>query len=414
MFFTVSKSLAMLLAFCSMLGPFSANTYMPGLGDIAREFGVSDIAAYQTLSIYLLFFAVSSLFVGAVSDSLGRRPVMIGGMLCYAAACAVCAFSPGYEVFMAGRILMGLFASCGTVLAMAITRDLYSGRQAQELTSLIAVIFALAPAFAPIIGGWLVYLYGWRSVFYFLCALSLALALCSFVFLKETHPRELRTAFHVVPMVNEYAASFKNIAFTAGVLCNGFVFMGSILFSAGAPDYVENIMQMGITDFGYLMIPVISVSVLGSVFCTKITARFGEKRTMVMQIAIMYAAGIIGVTLNYFVEPGYPVCLFAVIVFSTCMSVVRPIITVYNLDYFPENRGMAASIQQFCQTSAFAICAAFWVPVVMGSAWKYDAVLLLCAVVVSLCWLVIAKTRARCLPKEQTTIYPIAVKRAGH
>lgn len=166
MFFTVSKSLAMLLAFCSMLGPFSANTYMPGLGDIAREFGVSDIAAYQTLSIYLLFFAISSLFVGAVSDSLGRRPVMIGGMLCYAVACGVCALSPGYEVFMAGRVLMGLFASCGTVLAMAVTRDIYSGRQAQELTSLIAVIFALAPAFAPIIGGWLVYLYGWRSVFY--------------------------------------------------------------------------------------------------------------------------------------------------------------------------------------------------------------------------------------------------------
>lgn len=407
MFFMVSKSLAMLLAFCSMLGPFSASTYMPGLSDIASEFGVSAVATYQTLSIYLLFFAISSLFVGAVSDSLGRRPVMIGGMLCYAAACAVCAFSPGYEVFMIGRVLMGLFASCGTVLAMAVTRDLYNGKQAQELTSLIAVIFALAPAFAPIIGGWLVYLYGWRSVFYFLCALSLALALCSFVFLKETHPRELRTAFHVVPMVNEYAASFKNIAFTAGVLCNGFVFMGSILFSAGAPDYVENIMQMGITDFGYLMIPVISVSVLGSVFCTKITALFGEKRTMIIQIAIMYAAGIIGVALNYFVEPGYPLCLFSVLLFSPCMSVVRPIITVYNLDYFPQNRGMAASIQQFCQISAYAICAAFWVPVVMGSAWKYDAVLLLCGVMVSLCWLVIVKTRASYLPKE-TTIYPSA------
>lgn len=136
-----------------MVGPLSANTYMPGLGMIAEEFGVGEVAAYQTLSSYLICFATSSLFVGAVSDSLGRRAVMIGGLLCYAFSCAICAFSPGYETFLIGRILMGLFASTGTVLAMAVTRDLFSGRQAQELTSLIAVIFALAPALAPIIGG---------------------------------------------------------------------------------------------------------------------------------------------------------------------------------------------------------------------------------------------------------------------
>ena len=76
--------------------------------------------------------------------------------------------------------------------------------------------------------------------------------------------------------------------------------MGSILFSAGAPDYVENIMGMGVTDFGYLMIPLIGFSVTGSIFCTKITERFGEERTMKMQIAVMYVAGILGVVLNYF------------------------------------------------------------------------------------------------------------------
>ena len=83
-----------------MVGPLSANTYMPGLGMIAEEFGVGEVAAYQTLSSYLICFATSSLFVGAVSDSLGRRAVMIGGLLCYAFSCAICAFSPGYETFL--------------------------------------------------------------------------------------------------------------------------------------------------------------------------------------------------------------------------------------------------------------------------------------------------------------------------
>lgn len=245
MLFSVPKSLAFLLATCSMVGPLSANTYMPGLGMIAEEFGVGEVAAYQTLSSYLICFATSSLFVGAVSDSLGRRAVMIGGLLCYAFSCAICAFSPGYETFLIGRILMGLFASTGTVLAMAVTRDLFSGRQAQELTSLIAVIFALAPALAPIIGGWLVSLFGWRSVFYFLSTFACTMALICFFLLKETHPKELRTSFHFVPLVKQYALSMKNIAFTAGVICSGFVFMGSILFSAGAPDYVKTLWEWG-------------------------------------------------------------------------------------------------------------------------------------------------------------------------
>ena len=175
--------------------------------------------------------------------------------------------------------------------------------------------------------------------------------------------------------------------------------MGSILFSAGAPDYVENVMGMGVTDFGYLMLPLIGFSVTGSIFCTKIAARLGEVKAMWLQIALMYIAGIAGVVMNYIWHVPYPLCLFAVIVYSTAMSVIRPIMTVYNLDYFPQNRGMAASIQQFFQTSAFAICAALWVPVVMGQAWKYDAVLLFCGVMVSVTWIIVLKTRPRCLPK---------------
>lgn len=400
MLFSVPKSLAFLLAMCSMVGPLSANTYMPGLGLIAEEFGVGEVAAYQTLSSYLMCFAISSLFVGAISDSLGRRPVMIGGLCCYALSCLLCAFSSNYESFLTGRLLMGLFASTGTVLAMAVTRDLFSGRQAQELTSLIAVIFALAPALAPIVGGWLVVLFGWRSVFFFLATFALSMALVSFFLLKETLPKQRRAVFQLVPLVSTYARSFKNIAFTAGVFCNGFVFMGSILFSAGAPDYVENVMGMGVTDFGYLMIPLIGFSVTGSVFCTRIVARFGEVKTMWMQVAIMYIAGIAGVIMNYFWHVSYPICLFAVIIYSTAMSVIRPVMTVYNLDYFPQNKGMAASIQQFFQTSAFAICAALWVPIVMGDAWKYDAVLLFCGVMVSVTWVIVLKTRARCLPQD--------------
>ena len=175
--------------------------------------------------------------------------------------------------------------------------------------------------------------------------------------------------------------------------------MGSILFSAGAPDYVENIMQMGITDFGYLMIPLIGFSVTGSFLCTFLTKRFGERKTMNSQIVVMLSAGVLGVILNYCFNVSYPWCLLAAIVYSVCMSVVRPILTVYNLDYFPKNRGMAASIQQFFQTLAFAICAAIWVPIVMGSAWKYDLVLLMSGVMVGVFWYVVLKKRKHYLPK---------------
>ncbi len=383
-----------------MVGPFSANTYMPGLELMAQEFSISQTLAYQTLSSYLIMFAVSSLFVGAVSDALGRKPVMVGGLLCYSVACLLACASPNYECFLASRALMGVFASVGSVLAMAVTRDLYTGQKAKELTSLIAIIFALAPAFAPIIGGWIVVLTGWRSVFIFLALLGASLALITYFTLTETLPVTHREPFRGFVLICNYAGAMRNPAFTCGVLCNGFIFMGSILFSAGAPDYVANIMKMSITDFGYLMIPLIGFSVLGSFACPVLTKRFGDKGVMRSQVLLMLAAGAGGAAMNYFLAVPYPLCLISGIIYSIAMSVTRPILTVYNLDYFPKNRGMAASIQQFFQTSAFAVCSSVWVPLVMGAAWKYDLVLLFCGAMIGVLWAVIMKTRPAYLPKE--------------
>lgn len=158
----------MLLAAVATLGPFAANTYVPAFGDIERDFGVSAIAVQQSLSLYLLAFACASLLIGALSDAFGRRRVLIAATIIFALASIGCMFANSIEALYGWRFLMGLCASAGPVISQAIVRDQWQGVEAARILALIAILFGVGPCMAPIVGGELTVLFGWRFVFAFL------------------------------------------------------------------------------------------------------------------------------------------------------------------------------------------------------------------------------------------------------
>lgn len=397
----VSKWFALLLAVCTMVGPFAANAYQPGFIQLGAELGISRAAVQQTLSIYLVAYATGSLFIGSISDAYGRKRVLVLGLLFFSLASLAASFANSFEMLIVCRVLMGLGVSVGQVLALAITRDYFKGRQAQEMTASIAMIFALAPAISPVVGGWLVEWQGWRSVFVFLCIFSATIATIGSIFLKESLPPEKRVPFSPCYLAKSYWKVLHNPAFVAGVVSHGFLFMGSILFAAGAADFVMNVMGMGVTDFGYLMFPLIGVGVCGAALSTRFVDWFGERGAMRFHMMVLILTAIIGALLNYHFDLAWPWCLVPAMIYSFAMAAFRPIMSVYNLDFYPKNRGLAASVQQSLQTLSFATCAGIIVPTIMGHGWMYYIVLVGASLILSTLWLISLKLRPRYLPKDE-------------
>lgn len=383
-----------LLVTVSSIGPFAANTYVPGFHAIAESLGVSLVAVQQSLSIYLAVFAFSSLFVGALSDAFGRRPVILGGTMLFALSSLGAMASPSMEWLYGCRVLQGMAASVGPVVTMAVVRDRWSGANAAKVLALMTVLFGLAPAAAPIIGGSITVHFGWRGIFLFLAALNLSVFTLVLLKLKESLPAQSRHAFSPSAILRPFGCALRHPAFMAGVVGHGFTFMGGIVYSAGAADFVINVMGMGVDDFGWLMLPLIGFSMAGGWACPRLLSRLGAWPLLGWGIAAMGAAGVLSVLVDWDGAPPYPWLLVFPMLYHFAMAAVRPVMNVMNLDYFPDDRGMAASVQQFFQTMGFAVASALLVPIVMGEAWRYGAVMAMAALMTALLWLVVRHFRA--------------------
>lgn len=363
---------AALLAFVSSIGPFAANAYVPAFDEIGRYYGVGLVTVQQTLSIYLAAFACTSLLIGAASDAFGRKAVLALSMTVFAVSSLGLLFADSMEAFFIWRFVMGMATAAGPVVTQAIVRDRWSGG---ELT---------------------VHL-GWRSIFIFLAVLSAAMAFCSACVLKESLPSARRVSFRPWATLLRYGEVLKVPAFTSGVVAHGFIFLGLIVYSAGAADFVLNVMGLGVDEFGWLMIPMVVAGMTGSWACSHLLAMFGQNRLLFGGVGILTASGLFGVVFDHGPFAVFPWVLLAPVVYNFAAAAVRPALNVMNLDYFPKSRGLAASVQQFFQTGAFAVSSALLIPIVLGEAWKYAAVMLGSGLIALVLLLVVRRTRPAAL-----------------
>lgn len=353
---------AALLAFVSSIGPFAANAYVPAFDEIGQHYGVGLVTVQQTLSIYLAAFACTSLLIGAASDAFGRKAVLALSMTVFAVSSLGLLFADSMEAFFIWRFVMGM-----------------------------------AAALAPVVGGELTVHLGWRSIFIFLAVLSAAMAFCSACVLKESLPSERRVSFRPWATLLRYGEVLKVPAFTSGVVAHGFIFLGLIVYSAGAADFVLNVMGLGVDEFGWLMIPMVVAGMTGSWACSHLLAMFGQNRLLFWGVGFLAASGLFGVVFDYGPFAVFPWVLLAPVVYNFAAAAVRPALNVMNLDYFPKSRGLAASVQQFFQTGAFAVSSALLIPIVLGEAWKYAAVMLGSGLIALVLLLVVRRTRPAAL-----------------
>ena len=391
--------LAVVLAGLATLGPFAIDTYMPSFPAIGRAFGATPLELQQTLTAYLIPFAVMTLFHGTLSDSFGRKPVILGGLVLFAAASVGCAFAQSFNQLLLFRMLQGMCAGTGIVVGRAMIRDLYDGHHAQRVMAMVTMMFGLAPAIAPIMGGWLESWFGWRSIFFFLVVFALLLLGACWWRLPETLPRSRRQPFRPRPLLANYWKLLRSLRF--GLLCStiAFNFAGFFLYIASAPAVIYDLLGLGEKDFGYLFVPGIAGVVIGAFVSGRVAQRLSPRRTIAIGFAIMFAAVTLNVAYCAAFAPRLPWTVLPVMSYTIGMAMAMPSLTLLALDLFPDNRGMASSLQG-AQHSFFAgLTAGLVSPWVSGTALGLAAAASLLLACGFACWLAYAR-----LPKPAPAI----------
>ena len=362
-----TRGIAALLASLSALGPFSIDTYLPAFPDIASTLGASQLDVQQTLSVYLLSFAVMTLWHGAISDRFGRRRVILWALALFGLASLGCVFASRIEHLWFWRAMQGISAGAGIVISRAIVRDLYDGAAAQRLMSQITMMFALAPAIAPLIGGWLQVLLGWRAIFAFLVLATLALFVACWYLLPETLPVEKRQSLRPAYLGRTYFQVLTSPPFLLACLALSMNFAGFFIYVLSAPVFLMQHLGLPETAFLWLFGPAMAGLMAGSWTSGRLAGKLSLNRSIALGYGIMSAAALGNLLLNLGTTPALPWAVAPLFVYTFGMSLAMPCLTIFALDPFPAQRGLAASCQTFLQSGFNGLAAALIAPMLWGS-----------------------------------------------
>ena len=366
----MQRLMTVILACLGMIGALAIDTYLPSMPAIGVEFGVGPVAVQQTLSVFLFCFAFMMLFYGTLSDSFGRRPVILAALTVYTLASIGAAFAPTFGALLACRALQGLAAGAGSVIGQALVQDRFAGPQAQKIMSHIMMVFGLAPAIAPVLGGWLHVSFGWRSTFIFLAIFGTAMILLCLRLLPESLPREKRQVFHPVTIGRNYLMVLRRPQFVLLSLAVGMAFGGLSLYIGSAANFVMEILGLPETAFAWMFIPLIGGMVIGSAWGGKRASRLPPARLMWIGYAVMGLAAVLNVGYNALFPAVVPWAVLPLFIYTFGLAVAMPAIQLTAMGLFPDNRGLAASMVGFIQMMSFALVSGLVAPLLFGSAFK--------------------------------------------
>ena len=362
-----TRSIATLLASLSALGPFSIDTYLPSFHEIGEKLHATPLEVQQTLSAYLFSFALMTLWHGAISDRFGRRKVILVAVGLFAIASAGCMLATRIEHLWFWRAMQGITAGAGIVISRAIVRDLFDGAEAQKLMSQITMMFALAPAIAPVIGGWLQTLFGWRSVFAFLVLATGALWLACWKLMPETLAPDKRQSLRPTYLATTYWKVMTSPAFLTACAALALNFAGFFLYILSAPVFLMTHLGVPETGFLWLFGPAMAGLIGGSWLSGRLAGKVSLPRSIALGYALMGSAAGTNLLLNVFVPPGLPWSVLPIFGYTLGMSLAMPCLSIFALDPFPAQRGLAASCQTFFQSGFNGITAALIAPALWGS-----------------------------------------------
>jgi MFS transporter, DHA1 family, multidrug resistance protein len=379
-------TLSVLLAALGMLGPFAIDTYLPAFAGIAADLNATPLQIQQTLSAYLFAFAFMSLFHGSLSDSLGRRPVVLTGIAVFTLASVGCALSTSIGQLVFFRALQGLSTGAGIVVSRAVIRDIYPPADAQRVMSQVTLFFGVAPAIAPIVGGFLFVHIGWHAVFWFLAGVGVVLGLANWFLLPETLHASQRQPFAFKPLLKGYVQMGSSPRFLLLALASGVPFNGMFLYVLSAPTFLGEHLHLAPTQFFWFFVCTISGIMGGAFISGRLAGRIAPERQIRLGFTVMLAVSVLNLIANLLFVPHVGWALFPIGLYALGWALMTPVVTLMVLDLYPERRGMAASMQAFIGAASNGFVAGVISPLVMHNAVSLAVACLLMMLVGLFAW----------------------------
>ena len=364
-----SFALTLLLASLTAIGPLSTDMYVPSLPAIGSALHASTEQVQLTISSYLLGFAAGQILYGPVSDRFGRKPVIMTALVLYGLGSIVCATTQSIEMLAAVRFVQALGGAGAIVLARAVVRDLYSGVRAGRELSLMGSIQALAPILAPVIGGGLQTVFGWRASFILLVIFALTVGTATARLLPETLHKPTPGPFSLAAMGRLFGSVLIHRSFLAhlGIVITTFV--GLYAWVSGSSIVIKGIYGLSPLAFGATYAIGSSGYLLGTNIAVRVVMRHGLDRMIGIGTALMAAGGLMMVAVVTLGLANVIWLVAGMTIYLTGMGISMPQTLAGAITPFHDRAGTASSLLGFSQQSTASIAAAIIGAYLGSSAW---------------------------------------------
>jgi DHA1 family bicyclomycin/chloramphenicol resistance-like MFS transporter len=364
-----SFAMTVLLAVLTGLGPLTVDMYLASMPEMARLLAATPAQVQLTISVYLVGFAIGQMFYGALSDRHGRRPVFLFALSVYAAASLACALAPSIELLIAARFFQALGGSGAVVMARAVVRDIYEGAGVAREMSRLAAVMAVAPILAPMLGGVLQTVFGWRSNFVLLLFFGVAAGGAVWLKFPETLRQRAPEQVSLFSIFRSYRSFFGNSSFTAYLALSTCTFLGLFSWISTAAFVLQDLYGLTPLVFGFMF----AISSAGYMVGTMIAARFvlhwGIDRTLGTGCVIMIAGGLTMIS-ALAMNAALPSALIAAMgLYFIGMGMVLPQAQAGALLPFPARAGAASSLVGVVQQVLAAIVGAILGLLIGQTAW---------------------------------------------
>ncbi len=351
------------LAALAALAPFAIDTYLPAFHIMAAELDATDVQVQQSLTFYLLPYAAMTLWHGAISDAIGRITTIKWGLTIFVLASIGCAFAPNVETLWFFRAIQGASGGAGNTVARAMVRDLFEGPQAQRVMATVQMLFGIAPAVAPIIGGVLLGIH-WQAIFIFLAIYASVSLWAAVKFLPETMPPEKRMKLSVGNVINSYKTLFSDHEYAKLIVAIGANFSGFFIYVLASPVFLGKHLGLSATQYGYLFIPTVIGMVLGSYLAKRAAGKLSSQKVVKLAYVWMVVIALVNLIVCYTQPVSLMANILPVALFNIGMALCMPILSLGALNRHPKIRGTAASGQAFMQMLLSTVSAGIIVPFV--------------------------------------------------
>jgi DHA1 family bicyclomycin/chloramphenicol resistance-like MFS transporter len=335
--------LTIVLGALTAFGPLSIDMYLPSLPTIQGELATSATAVQLTLAAFMAGLGLGQLAYGPLSDRFGRRRPLFAGVVLYILASAACAFAPSIQWLIALRFLQAVGGACGPVIARAIVRDLYKGREVARVLSLLMLVMGAAPILAPILGGWVLGLAGWRAIFGVLAVIGVIALVFSVAVVPRTAPQSGHSG-SPGSLGTNLRAILTDRRFIFATLAGGFSQSGMFAYISGAPFVFMEIHHVPPERFAWLF----GLNALGIIASSQLNrrllARFSPARITIVAAGVMVLAGAALVALAVTGTGSVLTIAPTLFLFISSLGFVGPNMTALALEDHGARAGVASAV----------------------------------------------------------------------